>query len=84
MLILFNQILPDMSYLQAPLTSTSFTTSGDFDLAAGRKVSTKQNLLASFCCTVFGEWDEICYDDEAVQAEHPELTCVCDLLDQGK
>ena len=52
-------------------------------IAGGHKVSTKQNLLAAFS-HFSTELDEIWCTDEAIQAEHPEITFERELLIQGQ
>ena len=39
-----------------------------------RKVSTQQNLLASFLAHLSTDWDEISYGNEAFLVEHPDST----------
>ena len=50
---LFNYILPYLSGLETPLKLPFYTTFNALDVAQGHKVSSKQNLLASFSCTLF-------------------------------
>ena len=52
-------------------------------LALGHKVSTKKPYWFHFLTQLSSDWDEILYDDKAIQVEHRETTFEWDLWIKG-